>query len=55
MFVILYSDYRGNNYFDCVSNFKYLKKFIKERKNNFIILAVYFKRDLPPNMVDFFV
>lgn len=55
MYLILYCNYTGQGFFEVVSGSFNLKKFIKLHKKDFIILAIYYKRDLPPNLVDFFV
>lgn len=52
MFLVLYSNYKGVRFYKVIKDFFELRKFIKD---DFLIDAIYFCRDLPPNYVDIFV
>lgn len=54
MYLILYTNYKGGQFFETLSSYILTKKFVNKNKNKFLILAIYY---LPhhDNIVDSFL
>lgn len=54
MYLILYTNYKGGQFFETTSSYIMTKKFVNKNKNKFLILAIYY---LPhhDNIVDSFL